>query len=107
MSQRRGQDWIGPELGVAPRTVARILRRHQVPYLRELDRITGTVIRSSKTTAVRYERNRLGELVHMDVKKPGQIRRRRQVARPRARVRQHHPRPQHPGRLRVRALTGR
>ena len=51
---RRGQDWIGPELGVAPRTVARILRRHQVPYLRECDPITGEVIRSSKQTAVRY-----------------------------------------------------
>jgi transposase InsO family protein len=70
---RRGQDWIGPELGLAPRTVARILRRHQVPYLRECDPITGEVIRASKTTAVRYERDRPGELVHMDVKKIGRI----------------------------------
>lgn len=70
---RRGQDWIGPELGVAPRTVARILRRHQVPYLRECDPMTGEVIRASKTTAVRYERARPGELVHMDVKKLGRI----------------------------------
>ena len=38
---RRGQDWIGPELGVPARTVARILRRHQVPYLRECDPMTG------------------------------------------------------------------
>jgi transposase len=30
---RRGQDWIGPELGVPARTVSRILRRHQVPRL--------------------------------------------------------------------------
>jgi hypothetical protein len=29
--QRRGQDWIGPELGVPARTVARVLRRHGVP----------------------------------------------------------------------------
>jgi transposase InsO family protein len=71
--QRRGQDWIGPELGLAPRTVGRILRRHHVPYLRELDRITGVLIRASKTTAIRYERNRPGELVHMDVKKLGRI----------------------------------
>ncbi len=70
---RRGQDWIGPELGIAPRTVSRILRRHQLPYLRELDPLTGTVIRSSKTTAHRYERARPGELVHMDVKKIGRI----------------------------------
>jgi transposase InsO family protein len=71
--QRRGQDWIGPELGVAPRTVSRILRRHQVRYLHELDPLTGQVIRSGKTTAVRYERSRPGELVHMDVKKIGRI----------------------------------
>ena len=71
--QRRGQDWLGPELGVAPRTVSRILRRHHLPYLRECDPLTGTVIRSSKTTAVRYERDRPGELVPMDVKKIGKI----------------------------------
>ena len=73
MAERRGQDWIGPELGVPARTVSRILRRHQVPYLRECDPLTGEVIRSSKTTAVRYERDRPGELVHMDVKKVGRI----------------------------------
>lgn len=71
--QRRGQDWLGPELGVAPRTVSRILRRHHMPYLRELDPLTGEVIRASKTTAIRYERDRPGELVHMDVKKIGRI----------------------------------
>jgi transposase InsO family protein len=70
---RRGQDEIGPELGIAPRTVSRILRRHRVRYLRELDPLTGEVIRASKTTAVRYERARPGELVHMDVKKIGRI----------------------------------
>ena len=70
---RRGQDWIGPELGVPSRTVSRILRRHQVPRLVECDPLTGEVIRASKTTAVRYERDRPGELVHMDVKKIGRI----------------------------------
>ncbi|MCE4265368.1 IS481 family transposase [Rhodococcus globerulus] len=70
---RRGQDWIGPELGVPARTVARVLRRHGMPYLRELDLLTGARIRSSKTTAIRYERERPGELVHMDVKKLGRI----------------------------------
>ena len=44
-----------------------------VPYLRECDPMTGAVIRSSKQTAVRYERERPGELVHMDVKKIGRI----------------------------------
>jgi transposase InsO family protein len=71
--QRRGQDWLGPELGVPARTVSRILRRHRVPHLRECDPMTGQVIRASKSTAVRYERQRPGELVHMDVKKLGKI----------------------------------
>lgn len=70
---RRGQDWLGPELGVPARTVSRILRRHQIPRLCTCDPMTGEVIRASKTTAVRYERARPGELVHMDVKKIGRI----------------------------------
>jgi transposase InsO family protein len=72
-AERRGQDWLGPELGLPPRSVSRILRRHQVPRLVECDPITGQVIRASKTTATRYERDRPGELVHMDVKKIGRI----------------------------------
>jgi transposase InsO family protein len=71
--QRRGQDQIGPELGVPARTVSRILRRHHQPYLRELDPLTGEVIRASKTTTTRYDRGHPGELVHMDVKKIGRI----------------------------------
>jgi transposase InsO family protein len=70
---RRGPDWLGPELGVPARTVSRILRRHGVPRLAVCDPMTGEVIRASKTTAVRYERDRPGELVHMDVKKLGRI----------------------------------
>lgn len=71
--ERRGQDWIGPELGIAPRTVSAILRRHHVPYLHECDPLTGDVIRASKTTALRYERDRPGDLIHIDVKKIGRI----------------------------------
>jgi transposase InsO family protein len=70
---RDGPDVLGPKVGVPARTVARILRRHAVPYLRECDPMTGEVIRSSKQTAQRYERERPGELVHMDVKKLGKI----------------------------------
>lgn len=73
VEHRRGQDWLGPELGVAARTVSRILRRHGMPRLAACDPMSGEVIRASKTTAVRYERARPGELVHMDVKKIGRI----------------------------------
>ena len=70
---RRGQDWLGPELGLAARTVSRVLRRHQLPYLHELDPITGAIIRASKVTGIRYEHDHPGSLVHTDVKKLGRI----------------------------------
>ena len=98
-AERRGQDWIGPELGVPPRTVSRVLRRHGVPYLRECDPMTGEVIRASKTTAIRYERDRPGELVHVDVKKIGKI--------PDGGGWKAHGAEEGPNRLRLRALDGR
>jgi hypothetical protein len=73
IKRREGPDVLGPDLGVPARTVTRILRRHNMPRLYECDPLTGEVIRSSKTTAVRYERDRPGELVHVDVKKLGRI----------------------------------
>lgn len=71
--ERRGPDWIGAELGVPARTVSRVIARRGLPHLAQLDPMTGEVIRASKATAVRYERERPGELVHMDVKKLGKI----------------------------------
>ena len=71
--RRVGPDQLSDELGVPARTISRILRRHQVPYLAACDPLTGEVIRSSKQTTKRYERVRPGELVHVDVKKIGRI----------------------------------
>jgi transposase InsO family protein len=73
LEHRRGQDWLGAELGIPARTVSRVLRRHGLPRLCTLDPLTGQLIRSSKMTARRYERERAGELVHVDVKKIGRI----------------------------------
>jgi transposase len=73
-SSRRGQQWIADEIGVPARTVSAILRRYDMPYLRDCDPLTGALSRTSKMTAVRYERSRPGELIHMDVKKIGRIR---------------------------------
>jgi transposase InsO family protein len=71
--ERRGPAVIGAELGVPARTVSRVLARRGRPRLAALDPMTGQLIRASKQTAVRYERSRPGELVHMDVKKLGRI----------------------------------
>lgn len=70
---RRGPEWIAAELGLCAATVGRILRRHRMPYLRDLDALTGTPIRRGPATGVRYERATPGELVHIDVKKLGRI----------------------------------
>ena len=70
---RRGPDWLGPELGIPARTVGRILVRNGVARLAECDPLTGERIRASKATATRYEKDRPGELIHVDVKKIGRI----------------------------------
>jgi transposase InsO family protein len=53
--------------------VSRILVRNHVPRLAWCDPLTGALIRASRATANRYERDRPGELVHVDVKKLGRI----------------------------------
>lgn len=70
---RRGPAEIARRTGVPERTVTRVLRRHGLPRLAQLDPVTGAVIRASKETAVRYERAHPGDLIHMDVKKIGRI----------------------------------
>jgi transposase InsO family protein len=70
---RQGPAFIAAATGVPERTVSRILRRRGVPRLADCDPLTGQVIRASKATAIRYERARPGELVHLDVKKLGKI----------------------------------
>lgn len=62
---REGPHRIGWELGESQSTVHAVLRRHGRPRLCDLDCPTGT--------PVRYERDRPGELVHLDVKKQGRI----------------------------------
>ena len=63
---RLGPARIAGILGLTPSTVHRILTRHAMPRLAWLDRPTGT--------PVRYERDRPGELVHVDIKKLGRLR---------------------------------
>jgi transposase InsO family protein len=60
-----GPHRIAWALGEAPSTEHRVLRRLGAPRLRDLDRPTRVV--------VRYERERPGELVHVDLKKQGRI----------------------------------
>jgi transposase InsO family protein len=70
---RTGPMRIAAATGVPARTVSRILVRNHVPRLAWCDPLTGALIRASRATANRYERDRPGELVHVDVKKLGRI----------------------------------
>jgi len=70
---RRGPVFIANRLGMHASTVGRVLRRHGVPLLRELDPVTGTKIRAQRRSANRYEHDYPGSLIHIDVKKLGRI----------------------------------
>jgi transposase-like protein len=64
--QRLGPAQIAPRVGLAASTVHAILVRCRISRLAYLDRATGQPIR-------RYERDRPGQLIHIDVKKLGNI----------------------------------
>ncbi|MFH9466413.1 IS481 family transposase [Streptomyces clavifer] len=64
--RRWGPARIAHLLGLVPSTVHRVRTRYGLARLTHLDRATGRVIR-------RYERERPGELVHVDIKKLGNI----------------------------------
>jgi transposase InsO family protein len=66
VGKRLGPARIGARLGLPASTVHAVLTRYGCPPLAHLDRGSGRRVR-------RYERPRPGELVHVDVKKPGNI----------------------------------
>ena len=72
-TRRVGAATLARELGLNPSTVGRVLARHQVPLLSWLDPTTGEVIRGRRSSAQRYEYDRAGGLIHVDVKKIGRI----------------------------------
>jgi transposase-like protein len=66
VSERLGPARIAFRLGLNPSTAHRVLARYGCPPLAHLDRASGRCVR-------RYERAAPGELVHVDIKKPGNI----------------------------------
>ena len=64
---KRGPRRLAPLLDMPASTIHAVLTRHGLHRLAWLDRPTGQVIR-------RYERDRPGELIHVDVKKIGRLR---------------------------------
>jgi transposase InsO family protein len=62
--QRRTGRFIARDLGVSPASVSRVLRRAHLSRWRELE---------PRPAVHRYERERPGELLHLDIKKLGRI----------------------------------
>lgn len=58
---------LAAETGVPARTCARIVARRGLPRLADVDRVTGGPRRRGPAAPVRYERERPGELLHVDV----------------------------------------
>jgi transposase InsO family protein len=72
VDEHTGPVQLATELGLPASTIGAVLRRWAMPLLRDLDRITGEVLRS-RATDERYEHPRPGDLLHVDVKKLGKI----------------------------------
>ncbi|WP_106815128.1 IS481 family transposase [Microbacterium timonense] len=70
-TRRWGPHRIAYHLRLHRSTVGRVLARYRMPLLTHLDQATGLPVRKPKP--VRYEVDRPGRLVHVDIKKQGRI----------------------------------
>jgi transposase InsO family protein/transposase len=59
--------------GVPASTIGAVLRRAGMPHLADVDRVTGELLRGRRHSDRRYEHDRPGSLLHVDVKKLGKI----------------------------------
>ena len=71
VTRRWGPHRISYHLGVPRSTVGRVLARYKVAPLAHIDQATGLVVR--RPSLNRYEAPAPGDLVHIDIKKLGQI----------------------------------
>lgn len=71
--ERVGARELSTLLGVPASTIGAVLRRAQVPHLAHLDRVTGEPVRGRRHSGIRYQHDRPGSLIHVDVKKLGKI----------------------------------
>lgn len=68
-----GADALAGILDLPASTIGAVLRRCGLPHLRQIDRVTGEVIKGRRHSDVRYEHALPGSLLHVDVKKLGKI----------------------------------
>jgi transposase InsO family protein len=73
VEQHAGPLRLAAILGIAASTIGVVIARAGMPRLAEVDRLTGELLRGRRHSDRRYERERPGELLHVDVKKLGRI----------------------------------
>lgn len=73
LAEHVGARELSALLGVPASTIGAVLRRAGVPHLAHLDRLTGEPVRGRRHSDLRYEHDRPGSLLHVDVKKLGKI----------------------------------
>ncbi len=72
MDEHAGPAALAGLLQLPASGIGAVLRRWQLPHPGQVDRLTGEIVRR-RATDVRYERDRPGELLHVDVKKLGKV----------------------------------
>jgi transposase InsO family protein len=72
-AQRTGPVALAGLLHLPASTIGVVLRREGVPRLSQIDRVTGELIKGRRHSDNRYEHDRPGSLLHVDVKKLGKI----------------------------------
>ena len=73
VSSRLGPVRIAYRLGLNPSTVGNVLARYGCPKLSFTDPATGARIKTSRRTVHRYEHAEPGDMIHVNIKKLGQI----------------------------------
>ncbi len=73
VAEHVGARELSARTGVPASTVGAILRRAGMPHLAHIDRLSGELVRGRRHSQVRYEHDRPGSLLHVDVKKIGKV----------------------------------
>jgi transposase InsO family protein len=73
LAEHAGPVRLAALLGLPASTIGEVLRRSGMPRLADVDRLTGELLRARKHSEIRFEHDRPGSLLHIDVKKLGRI----------------------------------
>lgn len=73
VAEHAGPVRLAASLGLPASTIGAVIRRAGLPRLADVDRLTGVITRATRRSDRRYEHDRAGSLLHVDVKKQARI----------------------------------